>query len=124
MKSLNGVAIFAAIAIRRPLELPHVSIFMTIGTRSELDLVHRVLAGGYMAFRALKGRVLSLQWIFRFGMAGEIKKCRLKSRNRVTGDTFPLIRSLRELAVVRVAMAIGTALERDGLLEIPVLMAL
>ncbi len=124
MESLYGVAIFAAIAIRRPLELPHVDVFVAVRACRKLDFIDSIFAGWCMALGTLDGDVLSLQWILRFGMAGEIKKRRLKSRDRVTGNALPLISPLRELPVVRVAMTIGTPLESDGLLEIPVLMAL
>jgi len=64
MKVLDGVAVLAAVLVRRTRELPVVLIFMAVQTSRELNLVYGVLAGRKMALIALYPRVLALQRVF------------------------------------------------------------
>ena len=64
MKVLDGVAVLAAVLVRRTLELPVVLIFMAIQASRELNLVYGVLASGNMALIALYRCVLPFQGIF------------------------------------------------------------
>ena len=64
MKVLDGVAVLAAVLVRRTRELPVVLIFMAVQASRELNFIYRVLAGGNMALIAIYPRVLPLQGVF------------------------------------------------------------
>src|SRR6267143_5728694 len=64
MKVLDGVAVLAAVLVRRTCELPVVLIFMAVQASRELNLVYGVLASGNMALIALYCSVLPFQGVF------------------------------------------------------------
>ena len=64
MKVLDGVAILAAVLVRRTRELPVVLISMAVQTSCELNFIYGVFAGGNMALIARYVRVLPLQGVF------------------------------------------------------------
>jgi hypothetical protein len=124
MESLYRMAILAAIAIGRTLELAHMDIFVAVGAGCELKFVNRVLTCWRMTLGAFNGRVLSLERILRLGVAGDIEESWFESRDGVTGYALSFVRTLRKLTIMWIAVTRGTLLKRDRLSEIPVLMTL
>lgn len=65
VKTLHGMAVFAAVVVRRGSELPVMGIFVAIGTIREFDLIDRVFSRGDVALRAFNGGVLPFQRVSR-----------------------------------------------------------
>lgn len=119
MKILYGVAVLAAILVRRGGELFVMRILMAIRARRELHFVQSVFAGRRMAFVASDGRMLSLERIMRCRVLLHAKLRRLPAFDRVAFRTFPLACTRLELPFVRIgSMAIRALGKGQRLLKI------
>ncbi len=93
MKILNGVAAFAAIAVRRAGKLPIVHVLMTVPAVRELHLVDRVLAGRNVAFVAIHLCVLAFERVARCGVLLYAKQRWLPPVHGMTLGTLAFLRS-------------------------------
>lgn len=117
--SLQVVAAFAAIKVRRLGKLSGMLVAVAISAVLELHFEQRVLAFRDVALLALQSGVTSLQGIGRSSVIFNGKFRRLEPIHGVAGGTFDSIAPFRELAVVWIRlMAIHTLLEGQRLLEI------
>jgi len=116
--SLKIVALLAVIDVRYSGELPPMLIFVAVHTLRELHQVESVLAFWNMAFGALDGRMLLHQRIGRRRMFFHPERCRLESLDVVAGGALAFIRTLHELPVVFVFVAVEAVLKSQRLLEI------
>jgi len=124
MVTLEVVALFAAIQVRRSGELTLVLVFVTVHAFAELDLEERVLPLGYMAPFALHLGVLAFQRVSAFGVFFHSISRRLEAVQGVTAGAFDSPRSFHELAVVHVLVAVDAFLESQRLLEVSLEVAL
>lgn len=118
------VAAVASVEIRCRRELVGVPIAVAISAALKFNLEQRVLTLRDMALRALQPGVRALQWIRAESMFFDREHRRLPSLYVVTRGALAAVRTLGELAVVRVPMAIHALLEGKRLLEISTGMAL
>jgi len=116
---LQIVALIAGIEIRRCNKLTGMAILMTIGAIIKLYPVQRVLAFWNMALRALHTNMTALERVLRRSVLLHGKQRGLPALDLVTSGAFAGIRTLGELTVMSVLVAIGTLFELDLLLEIP-----
>jgi len=119
MKVLYGVAVFAAILVRRGGELFVVRVLMAIRARRELHFVDSVLASRRVAFVASDGRMFPLERIMRRCVFLHTKLRWLPAFDRVAFRTLSLARPRLELPFVRIgSMAIRALSKGQRLLEI------
>lgn len=117
----HGVAVFAAIIIRRSGELVVMRVFVAIRTLREFHFVNGVFARRNMALGAIHLDVFALQGILRSAVLVHAKQRRLPAIQRVALRAFALLRPRLELPLVRVGlMAIDALRKGNLLLEIPV----
>jgi len=117
--SLDGVARFAAIQVRRCRELRFVHVVVAIETLRKLDLEARVFAGGNMALCAIDVRMLALQRIQGCRVVFYSEQRWLESIHVVTRFATAAIGTLRELSAMGIrAVAVGTIVKCQRPFEI------
>ena len=125
MEILYGVAILAAVLIRRRGELLVMCVLMAVPARRELHLVDRGLARGRVALVASHRHVLSLERILGRGVRLHVEERRLPAIHHVALGAFSLAGPRVELPLVRIiGMAIHAFRKGDLLLEIAGFVAL
>jgi hypothetical protein len=125
MKVLYGVAVLAAVLVRRIRELPVVLILMTVQASRELNFIDGVLACGQMALVARNGNVFALQRVFGCVVLFHAEKRWLPSIHVMAFRALALLGSRFELAFVRVRfMTIIAIIKRELPFEITLQMAL
>ena len=117
LKTLHVVAVFAPVAMGRTGKLPIMRVLVAVRATRELHLVNGVLAGGDMALRALHAGMLALERIPGSLMFLHAKRRRLPTLDAVASRAFALQGTVRELAVVRILVAVGAIRESKRLLE-------
>src|SRR5215470_13533459 len=118
--SLQIVALIAAIFVWRACELAVVLVLVAVRTALEIDnLEDRSLALGNVAATALNLGVAIDERVFRFRMGLHIEQRRLPILHVVTGRTLDPFRTLCELSVVIVLMAVGAFRKSKFFLEVP-----
>ena len=118
-EALDGVAGFAAVQIRRCLELTEMGIAVAVRAPRELDLEQRGFARGYVTLRARDVSMLPDQGISRAGVLLQSEYCGLESLHGVARRALPAIGSFCKLSAVRVGMvAVGALLKSNRLLEV------
>jgi len=122
--SLQVVAAIARVEIGRRCKLSRMPVFMAVRAQIKLYPVQRVFALGHMALSALKSSVPALKRILGRGVLLNSEKRRLPALYVVTRRTLAAIRALRELSLVSIFVTVRALLEGDGLLEIPIRVAL
>jgi hypothetical protein len=124
-KTLNVVAVFAAIEVRRGRKLILMLVTMTIQTTLKLDLEQRLFPFRYVAPCALYSGVFAFERILRWGVFLNGEFGWLPFVDGVTGCALPSIGSLRELTLVRIGvMAIHALWKNQWLFEITIDVAL
>ena len=121
-KTVQVMALFAAVQIRRAGELGIVIVLVAIRALREFDLVQRLPALGNMTFATLERCVLARERIGRLLMRLRVKQRWLPAVDGVAGSTFAAVGPIGELAGVRVFVAIGALGKFQGPLEIAVCM--
>ena len=120
LESLQRVALLALIQPGRSGELRLVLVVVAVQAAGELDLVKRVLPLRDMALRALEFRVLAFERVCGGGMRLHIELGRFPAVEVVAGRALAAIGALRELAVVRILMAVHALGERQFFLEVAI----
>jgi hypothetical protein len=113
------VALVALVQIRGRGKLAGMTIAVTVGTELELDLVECVFSLRNVTLHALQARVPALQRIrgCRVILNAELRW--FESFDGMTRRALPAVRSLCELAAVRIRLvAIHALIEGDSFLEI------
>lgn len=118
LKALHVVAVLAAIIVWRTGKLPVVHVLVAVGATGELHLVNGVLPGGNVAFRAFNGGMFSFKRIARSLVLLDPKQRRLPAFDLVALRALAFRGAIRELAVMRVLVAIGAIREGQRLLEL------
>ena len=118
------MALVAGVEIGGGGKLTGVTVGMTIGAAVELDLIPGVLALRDVALDAFQPRVTALQRVSRRSVVFHGEKGGLPALYVMAGSALAAVLTLGELPVMSVLVAIRALLERDGLLEISVGMAL
>lgn len=120
LESLQRVALLALIQPGRSGELRLVLVVVAVQAAGELDLVKRVLPLRDMALRALEFRVLAFERVRGGGMRLHIELRRFPAVEVVAGRALAAAGALRELAVVRILMAVHAPGERQFFLEVAI----
>ena len=106
-------------------KLPRMLIGVTVRTALELDFEQGVLAFRNVALCALQARMRALQRVSAGGVLLHRERRWLPAIHRVAGGTLAAIRTLGELAFMRVRpVAIHALLECERLFEVSIGMAL
>ena len=120
LESLKRVALLALIQPGRSGELRLVLVVVAVQATGELDFVKRVLSLRDVALGAFELRVLAFERICGGGVRLPIEPGRLPAVDVVAGRALAAIGTLRELAVVRVFVAVHALGERQFFLEVGV----
>ena len=120
MKILHGVAVFAAIIVRRASELTIVHVFMTVDTVGEFHLVNRVFASGQMALVALHLDVLAFERISRCNVLLDPEERWLPPFYRVAFRALTLLGTRLKLALVGVFVTVHAVGKRKRFFEIAI----
>ena len=118
------MALVTSVEIGSSGKLVGVSIGMAIGAALKLDFIKGVLALRDVALHTLQPRVAALQWVVGCSMFFHGEKGRLPALDVVAGRALAAILTLGELPVMSILVAICALLERDGLFEIAIDVAL
>jgi len=113
----------AAVQVRFSCKLAVVGIFVTVRATGELDFINRLFASGNVALSAFYLCVLSFQRILGSRMLLDAKQRRLPSLHFVAFRTLAFLRTIRELAVMNVLVAVRTIGKLERLFEVPASMA-
>ena len=119
MEVLYGMAILAAVLIRRGGKLLVMRVLVAVQTGRELHFVQSVFSGGSVAFVASDGRVFPLEWIVRRSMLFHPELRWLPALDGVALGAFSFARACFKLAFVRIgSVANGALVKGQRLFEI------
>jgi hypothetical protein len=118
---LYGMAILAAIIVRRARELAFVDVRMAVQTLTVFETIIRALPGREVALGAKDGSVFSLQGVPGGGVLGHPEFRGLEPLHGVTGLAGATVLARAELSVMRIrSVAIGACSVRQwGIEDLP-----
>lgn len=121
----NGVAVLAAVLMRRRNELAVVLILVAVQTSGKLHFVNRVFACGKMAFGAVDFDVFALERVVGSVVFFHAEERRLPAFHGVAFGAFAFLWARLKLAFVRIGFVTVVAIaERQRLLEVAIEMAI
>lgn len=126
VERLLGVALFAAVHVRRACKLAAVNVAVAIEALAELDLEERGTPAWGVALRTIEGGVPAAEWEAGGVVFGERElDVRFETVNGVAAFAAAAVGALGELTVVRIRLvAVGAEIVSDGGLEVGATMAL
>jgi hypothetical protein len=122
-KALHRVADFAAVLIRRPRKLALVDVRVTILAGRQLNLVNGPGPGGNVALLARNLEVFLFQRVGRSRMFSHSEGRRFEAVQGMASSAVAASLAGHELPLVRVRMAVRTAVEREWPIEVTSLVA-